>query len=766
MRTVYAHTLDKAPPEDWEPLYGENGHARKVALLAAGFRHQFTGTVLEPYADVLPLLGEIHDMGKASEAFQNYLHRSWAGKGATSVDHKSAAAFWVLRHVHHPFLGKLMAYALLGHHGGLGVGSHFLTSAGEPGGERFEQPVVQEAIANDATIVERGDVTWPSHRLHVRTPQELLFMLQLCVRMMHSCLIDADWLATESFCEPQRAEERAGIRVPPLPELAARLDAAMRAQEAESTGVINALRKQIRQACLAAAEKTPGVFKLNVPTGGGKTLSSLSFALEHACLHHKQRIIYVIPYTSIIDQTARVFRKVLGDEAVLEHHSNLAEENDSDANRFLSENWDAPLIVTTNVQFFESFFSAKNKRCRKLHNIANSVIIFDEAQSLPTEYLEPCLALMRCLECHFGCTLVLCTATQPTLETNQCNVFSNGWREGEIRSLIGEDFEAELAEKMKRVQLSFLGTQSIDTLLAHYRETGMESALFIVNLTRQAQQMFDAFRSAGITGLYHLSARMCPAHRKRVLDEVTTRLKAGKPTVLMATRVIEAGVDVSFPLVYRDRCGLDSLAQSAGRCNRNGELPLGRVYAYEAEEKDFAIPPTFVNLRDAAYSLADLRLIRNCGDETLFSDACVRDYFQGFFERRGKEGVDKEGIMAMIGRQPGALHTWNFPQLEEKMHLIPEGQQTLLIPYGEEGEALREELHRLDCLDLLPNRTLWRRMQPLSVSVYAQEWSTLAPHIECLHRKAGIHMLVTTPLYDEQTGLKRPSATDSFLAIC
>lgn len=767
MNTIYAHTLDQAPPEMWEPLYGENGHAEKVATLAEKIGSQFGGTFLEPYTKVFRLMGEIHDMGKASNAFQEYMHRSWAGKAAVSVDHKSAAALWALRHVHHPFLGILMAYALLGHHSGLGVGSHFLTGRGEPGGERFQQPIIAEALENDAAMVHRADVTYPKPRLHMDSPQELLFVLQLSLRMMHSSLVDADWLATEAFCEPQRAEERASIRMSSIPELDERLETAMSAREAECSGAINALRQQIRQASLAAANKAPGVFKLNVPTGGGKTLSSLSFALKHASLHRKQRIIYVIPYTSIIDQTARVFREVLGEDSVLEHHSNLAEENDSEANRFLSENWDAPLIVTTNVQFFESFFSAKNKRCRKLHNIANSVIIFDEAQSLPTEYLEPCLALMRSLERHFCCTLVLCTATQPTLETDdQFNIFRSGWREGEVQSLIGEAFEAELAVKMKRVQLRFLGAQTVDSLLAHYRETGVASALFIVNLTRQAQQMFNTFQEAGVPGLYHLSARMCPAHRQQVLDAVSARLKGGEPTVLIATRVIEAGVDVSFPLVYRDRCGLDSLAQSAGRCNRHGELPAGLVFAYEAAEKEYAIPPTFVNLRDAAYSLADLRRLKNSENESLFTDDCVREYFHSYFERRGREGVDKADIMALVGKQPASLYSWDFPEMDDRTHLIPPGQYTVLVPYGTEGEQLREELIKRDRMGLLPTREQLRRMQPLSLSVYEQERKDLSPHLECLHHKAGIHMLSTTSLYHDQTGLGRLSDSAPLLAIC
>lgn len=767
MNTIYAHTLANVPLESWEPLYGTCGHAEKVATIAEHFSKSFVGTYLEPYAGVFRLLGEIHDMGKATVAFQNYMQRSWAGKPAASVDHKSAAALWALRHVQPRLIGVLMAYALLGHHGGLGNGSFFLSSKGNPGGEKFQQSCVEEALAYDRACVGRSDVQYPA--LRPLSISELVFTYHLGVRMLHSALIDADWLATEAFCEPQRAQERSSISMNSIPDLAERLNDVMKAKEAGCTGAINALRKQIRQACLRAAEKKPGVFRLNVPTGGGKTLSSLSFALEHARLHGKQRVIYVIPYTSIIDQTARVFREILGDADVLEHQSNLAEEHDTEVNRYLAENWDAPLIVTTNVQFFESFYSSKNNRCRKLHNVVNSVIIFDEAQSLPTEYLEPCLALMRGLQRHFGCSLVLCTATQPTLESGDqdFNIFRYGWREGEVQSLIGEELEDALARRMKRAQLRFLGAQALGSLLEHYRETGITSALFIVNLTRQAQQMFTAFRQAGIPGLYHLSARMCPAHRKQVLEEVCTRLKAGEPTVLIATRVIEAGVDVSFPLVYRDRCGLDSLAQSAGRCNRHGDLPMGQVFAYEAAEQEFAIPATFVNLRDAAYALADLRIARRNEDETLFTDACVRDYFHSFFERRGRDGVDKEGIMPMIGKQLSSIFSWDFPGICEKIHLIPPGQRTLLVPYGDDAEPLRNELLRLDRVGLMPSRSLFRRMQQISLTVYPQEWQALLPCMECLHEQAGVYMITdTSSRYDTQIGLIRASSLDTTCAIC
>ena len=571
--------------------------------------------------------------------------------------------------------------------------------------------------------------------------------------MLHSCLIDADWLATESYTEPEQREARRAVAEQPLAPLSARLEAYIHSKEGKHDR-INELRREIHHACYASAAKSPGVYQLNVPTGGGKTLASLSFALKHAELHAKKRVIYVIPFTSIIEQTSAVFREALGEEfseCIVEHHSNIQEESDTQKNRLATENWDAPIIVTTSVQFFETLFSAANKRCRKLHNIAQSVVIFDEAQSLPADLLKPCLAAMKTLQHQYGCTLVLCTATQPTL-TNR-DGYDIGWDENEMQSLIGKEFEHRLHAEMKRVEVENMGELTQEQLLKHFAAQETESALFIVNLTRQAHALYEALSAYGKEQVFHLSARMCPAHRSETLRAVRHRLQEGLPTILVATRVVEAGVDISFPLVYRDCCGLDSLAQSAGRCNRHGEAAMGKVFYYKSRE--FKVINTLPDLVRGAHVMDDM-FATGIQPNEVFGDFCIERYFRNYYERcknDTKGGWDSPKVMEKIGSRMKQCATWDFPEIEKRFRMIKEEQKTLLVPYAEEGEELRRTLLELSRAGVMPPRAIFRRLQQLSVSLYASDWNAMSK--ECIHKDAGIYMLTDSTLYDSKIGLRR-----------
>ncbi len=756
---VYAHTLDSRPCEEWEPLYGPDGHAMKVVRFLQSFRPPFVPGVIAEPSPLWEILGRYHDMGKASAAWQHYLQRSAAGKTASTVDHKTAAArwFWDADGNRIEPYGTMLAYAFTGHHGGLPLGT-------ERFGDRYRAAQgmqLDEAVAAlPPGWLQKPELPADLPRLpivpyadstHKELETECLFQLSFMTRMLHSALVDADWLATESFCEPAHAEARAASTAAfaTVAELSETLESYLAGREAGATGRINALRREIHAACHAAAAQEPGIFQLNVPTGGGKTLSSLSFALEHARRHGLQRVIYVIPYTSIIDQTADDFRSVLGEQNVVEHHSNLGEGKDSDANRLASENWDAPLIVTTAVQFFETLFSASNRRCRKLHNIAHAVIVFDEAQTLPTNLLSPCLMAMKTLRKLCGCSLVLCTATQPELVRRPG--FDIGFESGIVRSLIGTELEARLAREMKRVEVAELGLLDRAALVEHVLGCGGKSALIIVNLTRQAQEIYDALAEAGQGGLFHLSARMCPVHRREVLAEVRRRLEAGEPTLLVATRVVEAGVDVSFPVVYRDACGLDSLAQAAGRCNRHGEAAMGQVYSFKAA--DYDMPGSFVDLVDGIGAREDA--VRE-GDD-IFSPEVIARYFRHFYHKRGERSRhwDAEGLMALVGHTPDFMPCWDFPEMEKRFRLIPGGQTAVLVPYGEAGQALRERLQGLARAGHMPTREDFRAAQQYSVSVYAADWARLQAMGDWVHEKAGLFMLSDERAYSPQTGLLR-----------
>lgn len=745
--SLYAHTLKDCPMDAWEPLFGPDGHAEKTAHIMEGFSPIFAEGILPEERRLLRFIGLTHDMGKASHAFQRYL------QGGDWADHKTAAAAYASTHP--KLLGKLLPYVFFGHHSGLPCGVHMFD-------DKLMGYSLPDEVADNlpANVDTPASLPVPDLTAGATATAEAVFSAQMAVRMLHSSLVDADWLATESFTEPAAAKARQSIAYDFIAELSRKVETFIGERERNASGLINELRKRIHHSCYAAGGKARGVYRLNVPTGGGKTLSSLSFALHHAEKHGMDRVIYVIPFTSIIEQTAQEFRSVVGDDNVVEHQSNIQPDKDTPRNRMAAENWDAPLVVTTSVQFFESLFSAQNSRCRKLHNIANSVIIFDEAQNLPTEYLAPILQVMKVLRRQYGCTLLLCTATQPALEYRE-KLFEIGWPKNEVGSLLGDDFERELAIKMKRVEVEFLGTTDTPTLLNHFAETGEQSALFIVNLTRQAQDLFSALKAAGHTGLYHLSARMCPAHRTDVLNYVRKRLADGFPTILVATRVVEAGVDISFPVVYRDRCGLDSLAQSAGRCNRHGEAPMGHVYAYEAAEDDYALPSSFVDLRDGAYAMNDI--LAEVQSKDIFTLDVVERYFNLFYSKR-REGTiqwDQHGIGDLVGQTGRKAEVWDFPAIEDAFQMIRGGQRSLLMPYGDGVEDIRNEILCAVKTKVPITRQLRQLIQQYSVAVFDQEWSRLYPeHIEVLDEENGICMLNTRELYNNETGLQRDASVN------
>lgn len=751
MKSIYAHTLPGRLSGDWEPLYGPESHTERVVQHLTSFPSVFFPESLGvQMRNFIRMLGHVHDMGKASSDFQRYLYESSQGKPAGKVNHKTAGAKWAVEHCGP--IGVLMAYALYGHHSGLPCGTRMFEEIAD-----YVYPAgVCEALPRE---IETNEIV-PPLAAHCSSLEEVAYTLLLAVRMLHSCLIDADWLETEAFMSPEESADRKKTRRESIDVLSDVLEAFLTDREKISKGKINDLRREIHEACYIAAEQKPGIFRLNVPTGGGKTLSSLSFALKHARQHGMQRVIYVIPYTSIIEQTAQVFREVLGADNVLEHHSNLSLLNDSEANRYAAENWDAPVIVTTSVQFFESLFSAQNSRCRKIHNIAHSVVIFDEAQCLPCNLLSPCLQVMKALRRLCGCSLVLCTATQPALEYRK-GFFEIGWPSHEVRSLIGDEMEQRLALEMKRVHVQKLGSLTKEQLLNHFAAIGSPTALFIVNLTRQASELFELLSARLGECVYHLSARMCPKHRASVLSHVKERLAKGMTTVLVATRVVEAGVDISFPVVYRDACGLDSLAQAAGRCNRHGEEELGNVFFYS--DVDSTVPASMPDLRDSIYAAADVNATM-AGDD-VFSSSRIQRYFELFYSNRkpGTKHWDKEGIGDAVGRGVSMVKAWDFPEIDKKFQMIPDGQRSVLVCYGQASEVVRSRLLTLDKLNLMPGRSDYQTFQQYSVNVYEQEWLGLYPHMECVHSKADIWMLVEPEFYSCDTGLLREPVSMSYI---
>lgn len=564
----WAHTAPSEGNGGWQPL---SDHLVRTAGLARGFGARIGIPELAALAALL------HDLGKYSDEFQEYLRASAALRKAKgpmarlgrTIDHKLLGAAAAER------IGPVstaVAPMIAGHHGGLLdlAESRALWRAADPG-------LVMRRARVDGVLSQIGS----AERLREEVGRHAGgTSTEMLVRMTFSCLVDADALDTEAHDRPTRAGDRGHhLEIARLRDwLLAAQDALLR--DAPPTRV-NRVRAEVYRDCLVAAELPPGCFRLTVPTGGGKTRSSLAFALSHAAAHGLERVIYAIPYTSIIDQTVEVFREVLPEKgAVLPHHSGAFEayggndDGDEGWQRLATDNWDAPVVVTTNVQFFESLLGSRPGRSRKLHRIARSVVVLDEVQTLPPALLDPMLDVLRCLAEEWGVTIVLCSATQPAVgELDKPGVCLPNVRE--IVRNPGAHFRG--LERVEYVvpEASWTWERVAQEMRMHV------TVLAIVNTRADALDLLDALDDPEAL---HLSTLLIPCHRKSVLDEVKRRLMAREPCRVVSTQVVEAGVDIDFPVVLRATGPLDSVIQAAGRCNREGRLERGRVVVFEPSE--------------------------------------------------------------------------------------------------------------------------------------------------------------------------------------
>ena len=697
MMSPAAHSRPNHPPAEWQSLAA---HSDAVAELCARFSAPFGSEACGR------LLGAVHDLGKARSAFQSYLRRCNAvaddDPDFGDHSHSGAGACWLWNHALANELGplaKALAYCVAGHHAGLPDWSGGTT----PNGALAVRLAEERAVLSETPVREwlaGHDADWLQNRLPLpwkfgRDDSSLPFWL----RMLFSCLVDADFLDTEAFMDPERADVRDSGA--PLASLAPAFFAHLDAKQAAAPDTpVNRLRAAIRSACERAAALPPGLFSLSVPTGGGKTLSSTAFAFRHALAHGLKRIIYVIPYTSIIEQTADILRNILGGENVLEHHSNFDPDKETPRSRLASENWDAPVIVTTAVQFFESLHACKPSRCRKLHNIAESVVILDEVQLLPTPLLLPCAEAIRQLSSHYRTSIVLSTATQLDLP---------GLDSATVREMIPPSLD--LYHRLKRTRIEFPADRTVrrtwkdlaDELSRH------EQVLCIVNTRRDGRDLFGEMPP----GTLHLSALMCGEHRSRVIAEIKARLAAGQPVRVVSTQLVEAGVDIDFPVVYRAFTGLSSIAQSAGRCNREGLRPEGRVIVF--------MPPKESprgELRQGEYALADL-LDRPRGVDP--DDAqTFPDYFAVLHRRVNDLGTAFERMLGVpvpgdfrngtVRALPEPLQ-YQFREAADAFQMIPDTSVSVLVRHGGNGPLL-------DALRAAgPKRGIMRRLQRYAVGV-------------------------------------------------
>ncbi|MCB6608533.1 CRISPR-associated helicase Cas3' [[Clostridium] symbiosum] len=627
-------------------------HLEGTALLAEKFANEFG------YGDWGYFCGKLHDIGKYSAKFQ----RRIKGSGETA-DHATAGAQLCLQ------LGKQKggfyvapAYCIAGHHAGLPD-----TGTSADTGERGTfLGRMKKKIEDYGAYQEEISVPPLSPPVFTRDGKtDPTFTMSFLIRMLYSCLVDADYLDTEDFMKDGGTGRMAGECIPVLLEKLNRHIEKWVVNEEKDT--INGRRTEILKYCIEQGKKEKGLFRLTVPTGGGKTVASLAFALNHAAEHGMKRVIYVIPYTSIIEQNANVFSDILGKENVLEHHSGIDYESTEELKpkQLATENWDLPVIVTTNVQFFESLFSNKSSKCRKLHNIANSVIIFDEAQMLPNDYLLPCIAAMEELIRHYESSIVLCTATQPSLKP----FFPEDLHYTELCPRMEEQFRF-----FKRASFKNLGKIPEDELLERLRTE--EQALCILNTKNNVQKLYEKIKGEGV---YHLSTFMYPNHRQNRLKDIRERLEKGKKCIVIATSLVEAGVDLDFQSVYRELAGVDSMIQAAGRCNREGNRPAQTSFAYYFQlEESRKIPGQELQIETAR------QVIRN--HEDIASLEAVQDYFTRLYRFKGS-ALDKKNILDEFQKGRFAFST-----VGREFKLIEQNTKTILIPIEERAKEIAEEL--------------------------------------------------------------------------
>lgn len=625
--------------------------------------------------------GLMHDIGKYSVEFQQRLH------GGPKVDHATAGAkeLKLKRNV-------MQAYCVAGHHSGLPDGG----SPAEP--DTFYGRMKKELKDYQAFKEEIKIPKFPAAPL--KPIGKGGFSAAFFIRMLFSCLVDADYLDTERFMKQGQTARGNYDSIEQLFDRLYKHIASWLTNYNENT--VNGRRSSILRACLEKGRGPQGLYQLTVPTGGGKTVSSLAFALRHAKEHHLERIIYVIPFTSIIEQNAQVFKDILGKNNVLENHCNVVCDNDKELEdmQLAAENWDKPIIVTTNVQFFESLFANKTSKCRKIHNISKSVIIFDEAQMLPVNYLKPCIQAVSELIYNYHCSAVLCTATQPAL----IPFFPEFIKAEEICPDVKGQYEF-----FKRTNVKNMGEISEGNLISELKEK--QQVLCILNSRKRVQRVYEALKGENV---YHLSTYMYPKHRRTILDEITKALKDGRPCKLIATSLVEAGVDFDFASVFRELAGIDSVIQAAGRCNREGYRGKdeSKTIIFSLEHSD--------DIHIAGQLKLPISVAKQITEkyEDITSPEAIYEYFQRLYHFRG-ESLDIKNIIENFEK---GIPSFNFPfaAAAKEFHIIESQTKTILIDKEPEAMEIVERLRRGE-----HSRELFRVAGQYCVSIYENDFDNL-----------------------------------------
>lgn len=712
--TAYAHSIKGRPVADWERLpvhLCEVGN--ETAMRADKFGCASLGMVL----------GQLHDFGKFKTAFQDYLHDPTVlGKG-----HSTAGAVYAIRHL--GIVGKIIAHAVASHHAGLK--DNLLARDGRLESAAGELDLALAGFASASSGFTLPDPPVPPTGFEPDGPGPSLsgFQFAFLIRMLFSCLVDADRFCTARFYAPFDGQVVEHGPKATIDQLSAKLTAWMdaKAQEREENGEatrsVNQRRAEILASVRSHVTDPRRVFTLTVPTGGGKTLTGLDFALRYADEHELDRVIVVIPFTSVIEQTAGVYRTALGELAgeVLEHHSAFDEEKlrgedrqGYDKLQLAMEDWDARIVVTTAVQFFESLFSNRPSQCRKLHNLAKSIVVIDEAQTIPLTLLRPCVAALKEFVRNYGVTVVLSTATQPALierSDDPERSFAGGFASAEVVELAPDP--PKLFELMKRVTVELIGEQD-DSELA--TRMAANQALCIVNTRRHARELYRM--SEGQPGARHLSTMMHPAHRSRVLAEIKDDLKPenNKSCRVVSTSLIEAGVDVDFPLVLRAETGLDQLAQSAGRLNREDRRGVA-----ESLLLVFRAVGQWVPKELATNVQAGQAMLRRYGQACLNPEA-IEAYFFDLYRQRGRAELDRPGVLNLL-HDKGPTLDFPFETIARDVRLIDQIMRPIIIVNDDESRRWLAELEDRDSKE--PLRTIARKLQRYTVGLTNRDYDSL-----------------------------------------
>ncbi|MEF9990090.1 MAG: CRISPR-associated helicase Cas3' [Christensenellaceae bacterium] len=659
-------------------------------------------------------MGLLHDLGKYNEKFQQRIR----GK-AIKYNHMCEGAC-VLQEIDP--IANICAMVVACHHGGLKNRGNVASKADNSYFAKMND--YERKHLESIAQVPMPTAIVPKQ---FQNYKHMGFLMSMYVRMQYSVLIDSDWTDTQEFCSGIKIDRKYAT----INEL---WETAQKNLPKNDGSKINTIRAEVLKQCISSAKKPQGLFTLTVPTGGGKTLSSLHFALNHAKEHGLRRIIYVIPFTSIIEQNAKVLSDIFGKENVLEHHTHVImdglSEEEQEKLRFASETWDIPIIVTTNVQFFESLYAVKSSKLRKIHNISSSVVIFDEAQTIPREYLSPCLYAVSELIANYKVSAVLCSATQPEIERFQYK--------GLKAAPIIEDANA-LFESLKRTEYELIGEQTNEQLIQLV--ACQKNALVVLNSRKHAYTLYQ--KSSQSESVFHLSTLMTPLHRSAVIKEIKERLENGKETIVFSTQLIEAGVNIDFSCVFRSLAGIDSIIQAGGRANREGRQKSGKVYVFKPNPQETNTPKAIQPM----ISIAE-QVIR-VNKEHAFDLEGIHQYFDLLYDYAQNGGMlDKENILSEFERV-GNEFKLNFADAAKKFKFIKEDTYQIIVQTDKNCEKLVKEIK-----DNTFTKDTLRKLQQYCVSVYKNEFEKMeSDHVL---EKLSIDSFVLNNLnyYDKKTGLK------------